>query len=115
MAEVNAAQAHAAMEDCIAACMACHQTCLATFAGHCLDAGGEHTRPEHARMMLACAEMCRASAAIMMIGTRLHRESCRACAAFCRACADDCERIGGMDSCVAACRRCADTCAAMAG
>lgn len=102
------------MQACIKACLDCYATCLSSFSGHCLEAGGPHTEPAHARLMLACAEICRTSAHFMLLGTPHHRHTCRECAEICRECADDCERVGGMEDCVAACRRCAESCAAMA-
>lgn len=102
------------MQACIDACLRCYQTCLSTAMHHCLEAGGKHTEPEHLRLMLACAEMCRASAQIMLTGSSAHKHSCAACAAICAACAADCERVGDMNECVAACRACSDSCNKMA-
>lgn len=102
------------MQACIDACLDCYKTCLSSASHHCLEVGGKHTEPAHFRLMLACAEMCRASAHLMLLGTDAHRHSCAACAEICAACADDCERVGDMESCVAACRRCADECRKMA-
>ncbi len=76
--------------------------------------GGEHTEPEHFRLMMACAEMCRTSAHFMLSGTEHHRHTCRECAEICTQCAEDCERIGDMEACVKACRQCAESCRAMA-
>ncbi|WP_182084752.1 four-helix bundle copper-binding protein [Aureimonas sp. ME7] len=103
------------MTACIEACLACYRTCHSTALHHCLEAGGRHTEPDHFRLMAACAEMCRASAHIMMTGSSAHRHSCRACAEICEACAADCERVGDMDACVRACRECARSCREMAG
>ncbi len=102
------------MAACIEACTACARTCLEEAMGHCLEAGGTHAEPRHIRLMIACAEMCRASAAIMMTGSEAHRHSCRACAEICEACAADCERVGDMDECVRTCRACAEECRKMA-
>lgn len=101
------------MEACIEACLACYRTCLETAMGHCLEAGGRHVEPAHFRLMIACAEACRASAHVMLTRTPHHTSTCAACASLCDACADDCERLGGMEACVAACRRCAETCREM--
>ena len=102
------------MQNCIHACLDCYRTCLGTAMQHCLTAGGKHTEPEHFRLMMACAEICRTSAQFMLIGTRHHRHVCRECAEICAECADDCERIGDMRACVEACRRCAEECRKMA-
>ncbi|WP_427023544.1 four-helix bundle copper-binding protein [Aureimonas ureilytica] len=102
------------MSACIKACLDCYSTCLSTATHHCLEAGGKHTEPKHFRLMLACAEMCRASAQIMLTGSPAHRHSCAACAEICAACAADCERVGDMERCVAACHACAEECRKMA-
>ncbi|WP_343716354.1 four-helix bundle copper-binding protein [Inquilinus sp.] len=104
----------AEMRACIEDCTRCHQACLSTAMSHCLEAGGPHVEPRHFRLMIACAEICRAAADIMLIGTEHHRRVCAACAEICDACAADCERIGDMQDCVDACRRCARSCHAMA-
>lgn len=102
------------MQACVEACLRCHSTCLGMSSHHCLEAGGKHVEAQHFRLMLACAEMCRASAAMMLIGTEHHRASCRACAEVCDACAKSCEEVGAMEECVQACRACAEHCHKMA-
>lgn len=102
------------MKTCIENCLACYQECLSTAMNHCLEMGGKHTEPVHFKLMMACAEICRTSAHLMLIGTEHHKHACRECAEICRQCADDCERVGGMEACVAACRRCAESCEKMA-
>lgn len=101
------------LQACIDACQACYRECLSAQMHHCLSAGGEHVEPAHFRLMAACAEMCRASAHILMTGTGLHIHSCRACAEICEACAEDCARLEGMDACVRACLACAERCRSM--
>lgn len=102
------------MRDCIDACLRCYSLCLRTAMHHCLEAGGDHTKPKHFRLMMACAEICRTSAHFMLIGTDHHRHTCGECAEICEECAADCERVGGMQACVDACRECATHCRAMA-
>lgn len=102
------------MRECVEACLKCYSVCLHAAMNHCLETGGEHTEPEHFRLMMACAEMCRTSAHFMLIGTEHHRHTCRECAEICAQCAEDCERIGDMEACVEACRQCAERCRAMA-
>ncbi len=103
------------MKSCIEACLRCYSVCFGTAMTHCLEAGGKHTEPKHFRLMMACAEICRSAAHLMLINTELHKRTCRECADICEACAKDCEAIGGMDECVAECRRCAEICSRMAG
>lgn len=96
--------------NCIDHCNRCHHECLETAMNYCLERGGEHAQPPHLRLMLACAEICQTAANVMLIGHGVHEHVCRACAKVCDQCADDCERIGDMDSCVEVCRRCAESC-----
>ena len=102
------------MQSCIDECLRCYQVCLATAMRHCLEEGGQHVEPQHFRLMMACAEICRTSAHFMLIGTPHHKHTCRECAEVCMECASDCERVGGMDECVEACRSCAESCRRMA-
>lgn len=102
------------MTRCIELCLSCYRTCLGTAMNHCLEPGGKHVEPKHFRLMMACAEMCRTSAHFMLINTPHHKHTCGECAEICTECAQDCERIGGMDECVAMCRSCAESCRAMA-
>ncbi len=98
------------MQACVETCLRCHSTCLGMASHHCLEAGGKHVEPQYFRLMLACAEMCRASATMMLIGTEHHKQTCRSCAEVCEACAKSCEQIGDMEECVQACRACAESC-----
>src|SRR5947208_9406441 len=104
----------AEMSECIEHCTLCHKTCLEMAMNRCLETGGKHVEPEHFRLMMNCAEICQTSANFMLSGSDLHNLTCGVCAEVCRRCAEDCERVGGMQECVDACRRCADTCAQMA-
>lgn len=99
---------------CIDACLACHKTCLATAMTHCLEMGGEHTTPDHFRLMIDCAAICATAADLMSHKSQFHHRMCGLCAEVCEICADDCVRIGGMEACVKACRACAESCRAMA-
>ncbi len=90
------------------------QTCLSTAMSHCLERGRTAFEAEHFRPMMACAEICRSAAEIMLIGTEHHRRVCAACTEICHACATDCQRIDDMQDCVDARRRCARSCRAMA-
>lgn len=98
------------MQACIDQCLRCYQTCLGMASNHCLPAGGKHVEPEHLRLMLACAEICRTSAHFMLIGTTHHKHTCAECADVCEDCARSCEQVGDMQHCVDACRRCAESC-----
>ena len=82
---------------------------------HGLPAGGPHVAPEQFRLMMACAEICRSCAHVMLIGVPEHKFVCRACAEICAACARSCEALADMQDCVAACRACAGSIRAIAG
>lgn len=41
------------MQACINACTSCHQVCLSTALGHCLEMGGEHVEKAHFTLMMA--------------------------------------------------------------
>jgi hypothetical protein len=101
------------MKTCIDNCLVCYSECLSMAMDHCLEMGGEHTKPKHFTLMMACAEICRTSAHFMLIGSEHHSHVCSECAEICTQCADDCERVGDMESCVEACRRCAASCRKM--
>ncbi|WP_298960442.1 four-helix bundle copper-binding protein [uncultured Methylobacterium sp.] len=108
---------HAIADDvqaCIETCLHCYRTCLGMTSHHCLPAGGRHVEPEHVRLMLACAEVCRTAAHVMELGLPEHRHVCRACAELCESCARSCEAVGDMQDCVAQCRACAESCRRMA-
>ncbi|WFU28548.1 four-helix bundle copper-binding protein [Bradyrhizobium sp. CB1717] len=77
------------------------RSCLGTAMNHCLETGGKHVEPNHFRLMMACAEMCRTAAHFMLINTPHHRHTCGECAEIC-------------SECVAMCRSCAQSCRAMA-
>jgi len=83
-------------------------------SNHCLEAGGDHVKPDHFRLMLACAETCQSAANMMLLGSQHHKAMCRVCADVCEACAQSCEQLADMRDCVDACRRCAESCRRMA-
>lgn len=103
------------LQQCIDECLNCYRTCLHTAMNHCLQMGGRHVEPEHFRLMMNCAEICRTSADFMLSSSPLHSRTCAVCAEVCDACADSCEQVGDMDECVQACRTCAQSCHQMAG
>lgn len=102
------------LDACIRLCLDCYRSCEQTFAGHCLEQGGRHVEPTHARLMLSCAEVCRTTAALMVHQSPQHALQCGVCAELCRQCAESCRSVGGMDECVQACEACAESCERMA-
>jgi hypothetical protein len=102
------------MQACVDACLSCYQTCLSQAMGHRLEVGGQHVEKGHFTLLMSCVEICRTSAAFMLMGSEHHKHTCRECAEICEQCAADCERLGDMQECVAACRACAESCRQMA-
>ena len=102
------------VDKCIDSCLACHKTCLAMAMTHCLETGGEHTAPQHFRLMIDCAAICATTADFLSHKSQFHQALCGLCATVCDACAKDCDGMSGMEACVAACRACAESCRATA-
>ena len=110
-------QSDNSVEQCIHDCLSCYQECLSCIT-HCLSQGGKHTRPEHITLMIECADMCNASARMMLLKGQFSFEHCQLCAKVCDACAESCGEIDPQDSmmqkCADACNRCAESCRNMA-
>lgn len=102
------------IQDCIANCKRCHETCLRMAMTYCLQMGGRHAEPEHLQLMIGCAEICQTAANFMLYGSPVHGAVCAACAEVCEACALSCEDVGDMEECEAECLRCAESCREMA-
>ena len=113
MAQPAPSSMSSAMQDCLANCSDCHDTCVRT-AAHCLKEGGKHADAAHVTLLLDCAQICETSADAMLRGSAQSATICRACADICRACADSCDKVGDAE-CAAACRKCAESCTKMAG
>ena len=113
MAQAHVAAQTAELQLCIDTCLDCFKTCQQMALTHCLEVGGLHVAPDHFRLMLDCAELCRTAATLMMHGSPAHIEVCRLCADVCRKCASSCEKLSGMEECVRECERCADLCERM--
>ena len=99
--------------ECIEACQRCHAVCESMAMIYCLEMGGEHTRPQHFRLMMDCSLLCQAAADLMMHKSQFHHQLCALCIEACDACAEDCATLEGMEECVLACRACAQACRAM--
>lgn len=109
-------QPNEGMDECIRNCTECHRICLETVV-YCLKLGGAHAEPEHIRLLLDCADICRTSADFMIRGSDMHALTCGTCAEVCERCAADCEQMGVDDAhlkqCAEVCRRCAESCRQM--
>ena len=98
---------------CIENSSRCHAVCLATAMTHCLEMGGEHTRPQHFRLMMDCVLICATTADFVAHKSQFHRQICALCAEVCGACAEDCVALSGMEDCIVACIACAEACREM--
>jgi hypothetical protein len=103
------------MHDAIDLCQRCAETCFSTAMTHCLEKGGRHVEQRHFALMIACTEICKTAASVMMTGLEEHRAVCRACAEICEACAKSCKGLESMEDCEKICRQCAESCRAMSG
>lgn len=102
---------------CIDDCVACWRSCNTAINGHCLETGGDHLRPEHVRVMVDCAEICRTCADFLMRQSPHGELICEPCARICARCAEECARLDDphMRDCAEVCRRCAASCRDMVG
>ncbi|GEJ55411.1 four-helix bundle copper-binding protein [Anaeromyxobacter diazotrophicus] len=100
---------------CIQECLSCFSVCEQTLA-HCLRKGGKHAAAEHVKLLVDCAECCRAGASMMSRESAFHARMCALCADVCKACEESCEEFRDdqqMTACADACRSCHDACRAM--
>lgn len=104
------------VQRCIDDCLACYQSCTKTIM-HCLRVGGDHARPEHLRILMDCATMCKTCADFMLRDSNHVADVCDVCAHICEICAAECENMMGSDEamkqCAEACRKCAASCREM--
>ncbi|WP_424360388.1 four-helix bundle copper-binding protein [Methylocystis parvus] len=101
------------MQSCIDECLRCYQMCFGMAMTHCLEQGGDHVKPSHFRAMIACANMCREAADMMLMKAPQARETCLLCAQVCEDCAKECDPLPDMKECAEECRRCAEECRKM--
>lgn len=99
---------------CLEDCTECYQTVLASAMNHCLLSGGEHVSPDHFRLMMDCAEMCKTAAHFQLSHSPYTVRVCGVCADICEACASSCEKLSGLEDCVLICLKTADSCRSMA-
>jgi hypothetical protein len=106
--------AHESMQTCIDACNACAIAC-----DHCASACLAEQDVQKLTRCIAldidCAEICRASVALMSRGSELASVQCEACIEACERCAEECEKhpMQHCRDCARVCRRCADECRRM--
>ena len=109
---------NADLEDCIENCLECYRVCVETLQ-YCLRMGGAHAELAHIRLLSDCVQICQVSADFMIRASKLHSETCAACAEICARCAENCAAFGAeddqMQECASVCRRCAESCDRMAG
>jgi hypothetical protein len=105
----------AVMIRCVDECERCHRICLHTAMMYSLEQGVEHVEPAHLRLMMACADLCRATADSLLAGFDTSEDLCAICARVCAQCGESCARVGELAECMEACRACAAACAAVSG
>ncbi len=98
-------------QQCIDACTKCHNECVSSIQ-HCLEAGGDHAKPDHVQLLRTCAEICTLAADSMLGSSEFDKKICALCEEICRRCADSCDQFSdaAMKQCATACRECADAC-----
>ena len=104
-----------AMNQCMKNCNECSEICMKTIM-HCLQKGGDHASPEHIRLMMDCAEICKMSASFMARGSDHAGRIAEICAEICEKCAESCEAMADdseMARCADICRQCAESCRSM--
>jgi hypothetical protein len=108
---------HSAREDCIGACSAAHDECVAAVA-YCLQSGGDFASARHLRTLLDAAQASDVARDFLLRGSKLYKLYCRGCAHACDEAAKACERFGDdevMRACARACRRCVEACREVGG
>jgi hypothetical protein len=102
------------MEDCIKNCAECYKTCSKIIM-YCLEQGGEHASPDHVRLLMDCAEICKLSTSFMLRDSEFAAKLCELCAEVCERCAQDCASMEDdtMAECAEVCRKCAESCRQM--
>lgn len=103
------------IQACIAHCNMCSMECEKMLFTHCVEEGGAHLDPKHARLMADCIDICHIATLALLRESEMYHEICMTCADICDACADSCEKIDSkeMQHCAEICRQCAQTCRAM--
>lgn len=98
-----------AIEDCVAACVGCHATCVQTVL-HCIARDGSRTHARHIQTLLDCAELCQMAVRFMFANSAFQSRVCALCADACRACEAACRASGDPHDlrCAEACVCCAD-------
>ncbi|WP_055591302.1 four-helix bundle copper-binding protein [Peterkaempfera griseoplana] len=104
------------MQECVDACLACHNICEETIS-HCLQQGGRMDA-QIMRALMDCSELTRTCADMMMRTSPISAEMCAMCARACDMCAEACKAMpddAQLARCAEACRRCSQMCRAMSG
>src|SRR5688500_3106018 len=78
------------MKACIEQCLKCYQVCVETKL-HGLTMGGEQAQARQISILEICGDICRTSANAMLLGSDLHRITCKACAEICELTAFECD------------------------
>ena len=100
----------AEMRECLARCLECHSICMETVT-YSLEMGGRYAAVEHVRLLLDCAELCKAAVDFISRGSDLYKRVCGLCAQACDLCARSCESVRDPETnrCAEVCRDCASS------
>jgi hypothetical protein len=93
----------------------CQANCVQTIQS-CLENGGDHADPAHLQLMQDCADVCEATAKVLLRSSPHHADLAAACASLCEFCAASCESFVGdlqMKACANQCLLCASACRQM--
>ncbi len=93
---------------CKTECSTCKHICEKTLK-HCSEMGGEHSQPEHIKVLKDCIKAC--DEAEMSIGKKdsYEKDKCNTCLEACTKCAEFCEKMKDdkiMAKCAKECRSC---------
>ncbi|GHO42422.1 hypothetical protein [Ktedonospora formicarum] len=91
-------------QDCAHDCLQCHAACMAAVHEGKKRGGGDDSS-----IALDCAELCLATAHMLLRDSPLAGYACTACASACNHCAGICDQKG-MSDVANACRICANSC-----
>ena len=102
-------------KECLLACNECAAACLQC-ASACLDEEDPKAMVRCIQLDLACADMCRLTAASIARGDDYMKAVSSLCAQACKSCATECAKhaMAHCQLCAEACQRCAVACTNMA-
>jgi hypothetical protein len=89
-------------QQCVQDLQTCHDVCLQT-VDNCIQAGGDHAKPQHIWMLQDCAELCHTTMYFLQHDSPLFGYVTSACAQVTQHCGQECQLMGDTD-CANACQ-----------